>query len=62
MAPLIEFGPPAQWQSAYPESVKAYLAKAGYSINRKDKVAEDLDRFYKYKGINWIRLSSGQGV
>lgn len=34
-----------------PESVKAYLANAECSINRKGKVAEDLDRFYRYKGI-----------
>ena len=32
-----------------PESVRAYLAKAECSINRRGKVAEDLDRFYRYK-------------
>jgi len=30
-----------------PESVKAYLAKAECTTNRKGKVAEDLDGFYK---------------
>jgi integrase len=37
------------------ESVKAYLARAECSINRKEKVCEDLDRFYKYKKISWIK-------
>jgi hypothetical protein len=32
-----------------PESAKAYLAKDEFSINRKEKICEDLDRFYKYK-------------
>jgi len=36
-----------------PEAVKAYLAKAECSVNRKGKVVEDLDRFYKYKAIEW---------
>jgi integrase len=36
-----------------PESAKAYLAKAEFSINRKQKICEDLDRFYGYKGIQW---------
>ena len=35
------------------ELVKGYLAKAECSINRKGKICEDLDRFYKYKGIGW---------
>jgi len=38
-----------------PELVKGYLAKAECSINRKGKVCEDLDRFYKYKGIQWSK-------
>jgi len=35
------------------ESAKTYLAKAESSINRKQKICEDLDRFYKYKNIQW---------
>jgi len=42
------------------ESVKAYLARAGGSINRKGEVVEDLDRFYRYKGIQWVRPSYGR--
>ena len=38
-----------------PESVKAYLANASSSINRKAKVVEDLDRFYRYKNIQWLK-------
>jgi integrase len=39
-----------------PESVKAYLANAEHiSINRKGKISEDLDRFYKYKQISWLK-------
>ena len=38
-----------------PESVKAHLAKAECSINRKAKICEDLDRFYKYKGTQWVK-------
>ena len=32
-----------------PEKVKAYLGKAEVSENRKIKICEDLDRFYKWK-------------
>ena len=38
-----------------PEAVKAYLAKTECSINRKGKIVEDLDRFYKYKDVQWVR-------
>lgn len=38
-----------------PELVKGYWAKAECSINRKGKICEDLDRFYKYKGIQWVK-------
>jgi hypothetical protein len=36
-----------------PELAKAYLATAEFSINRKQKVCEDLDRFYRYKNVQW---------
>ncbi len=38
-----------------PEAVKAYLANVECSINRKGKIVEDLDRFYKYKQISWLK-------
>jgi integrase len=38
-----------------PEPVKAHLAKAECSINRKAKICEDLDRFYKYQKIQWVK-------
>jgi integrase len=38
-----------------PESVKAYLARAECSINRKEKITEDLDRFYKWKNVQWVK-------
>jgi integrase len=38
-----------------PESVKACLARAQCSINRKGKICEDLDRFYRYKQISWLK-------
>ena len=38
-----------------PEAVKAYLAKAGYSENNRDKVIGDLTRFYKALNIKWYR-------
>jgi integrase len=38
-----------------PEAVKAYLANTESSINRKGKIVEDLDRFYRYKRIQWVR-------
>ncbi len=38
-----------------PEAVKAYLANTECSINRKGKIVEDLDRFYKYKGVQWVK-------
>jgi len=41
--------------------VKSHLAKAGCNINRKVKIIEDLDRFYKYKAIKWARPNY-QGV
>ena len=44
-----------------PEAVKSHLAKAECSINRKVKITEDLDRFYKYKAINWTKPNY-QGV
>jgi integrase len=34
-----------------PEQVKTYLATSPVSENRKDKVTQDLARFYKYKGV-----------
>ena len=38
-----------------PELVKAYLANSECSLNRKGKVVEDLDRFYRYKAISWVK-------
>jgi len=38
-----------------PEAVKAYVSKAGYSENNRDKVIGDLNRFYKALGIKWYR-------
>ena len=35
--------------------MKAYLARADISINRNGKVVEDLDRFYRYKTIKWVK-------
>jgi integrase len=35
--------------------VKAYLTRTECSINRKAKICEDLDRFYKYKEIQWVK-------
>jgi integrase len=35
--------------------VKGYLAKTECSINRKGKIIEDLDRYYKYKGVHWLK-------
>ncbi len=34
-----------------PESVKSYLAFSELSENRKEKLADDLARFYRYKHI-----------
>jgi integrase len=36
-----------------PESAKAYLAQAELSEGRKEVLAQDLARFYKYKGIEY---------
>jgi len=38
-----------------PTEFKTYLATAGYSENRKDKVLSDVDRLYKQLGIRWDR-------
>jgi len=38
-----------------PKAVKAHLARAECSINRKGKLVEDLDRFCRYKGIQWVK-------
>jgi len=38
-----------------PEAVKRFLANSGWSEGGKEQVVEDLDRFYKYKAINWTR-------
>ena len=38
-----------------PEFVKAHLNGMGCGFNRKEKIWEDLDRFYKYKGIAWVK-------
>jgi integrase len=36
-----------------PESVKAHLASAQLSENRKEKLCDDLAGFYRYKGIHF---------
>jgi hypothetical protein len=38
-----------------PESVKTYLASAPLSENRKEKLTDDLARFYHYKQITFDR-------
>ena len=38
-----------------PESVKRFLANSNWSEGGKERVAEDLGRFYKFKGIQWER-------
>jgi integrase len=35
------------------EAEKSYLAKASVCESTKDKLTQDLTRFYKYKGISW---------
>ena len=32
-----------------------YLARAEYSINRKEKVTEDFDRFHIWKNTQWVK-------
>jgi integrase len=38
-----------------PGAVKRFLANSAWSEGGKERVAEDLDRFYKFKGIQWER-------
>lgn len=38
-----------------PTEFKTYLANAGYSENRKDKVLSDVDRLYRQLSIRWDR-------
>jgi len=38
-----------------PEAVKRFLAGSNWSEGGKERVAEDLDRFYKFEGIQWKR-------
>jgi hypothetical protein len=38
-----------------PEKAKEYLAKATLSDNRKDKITQDLQRFYHYKKIPFTK-------
>jgi integrase len=38
-----------------PEAVKRLLANSEWSEGGKERIAEDLDRFYRYKSINWER-------
>ena len=37
-----------------PEAAKSYLASAPVTENRKDKLADDLARFYRYKRIPFV--------
>ena len=36
-----------------PEAVKTQLAHAQVSVNRKEKICQDLARFYRYRGIHF---------
>jgi len=36
-----------------PDAVKIYLAKATFSDSRKERLSNDLLRFYKYRGLNF---------
>jgi hypothetical protein len=38
-----------------PEAAKRFLANSNWSESGKEHVAEDLDRFYRFKGITWQR-------
>ena len=38
-----------------PEVVKRFLAESRWSEGGKERVAEDLNRFYKFRGIEWER-------
>jgi integrase len=38
-----------------PEKAKEYLANATFGDNRKDKITQDLQRFYHYKGIPFTK-------
>jgi integrase len=38
-----------------PEVVKRFLASSNWSEGGKEHVVEDLDRFYKFKQLNWLR-------
>ena len=39
----------------HPEELKAYLARANYGDNNKDKIIGDIARFYKSLKIEWYR-------
>jgi integrase len=38
-----------------PESVKRFLANCSWTEGGKERVTEDMDRFYRYKSIQWKR-------
>ena len=38
-----------------PESVKSFIAKAGYGENNRDKVIGDVNRFYRSLKVSWYR-------
>ena len=38
-----------------PESVKRFLANSSWSEGGKQRITEEIDRFYKYEGIKWSR-------
>jgi integrase len=38
-----------------PEAVKRFLSNASWTEGGKERIAEDIDRFYRYKGIHWER-------
>jgi integrase len=36
-----------------PESVRRFLANCSWSEGGKERIAEELDRFYRYEGVKW---------
>jgi integrase len=38
-----------------PESVKRFLANCSWNEGGKQRMTEDMDRFYRYQGIQWQR-------
>ena len=36
-----------------PESVKRFLANCSWNEGGKQRIAEEVDRFYRYEGLKW---------